>query len=197
MRSRFSLLELWSSLNAAVEEAMSKPAILFLGTLGLIALAVVLGAFALRYRPPRRPSVDKRDTVAVVPSAMDPDAAVKPLAPPPAQITSPKGAVHRRQSVGPDARASLDEASLMAKLHELAASDPPLSLQLAREALARFPNSPSAPEFEWSVAKSLAHIGRFKEAQDEARIMIKKYPETSWAADVQRHLLSIPPNPSE
>jgi outer membrane protein assembly factor BamD (BamD/ComL family) len=105
--------------------------------------------------------------------------------------------MHNRQSVGPSAGAILDEASLMAKLHELAASDPPLSLQLAREALVRFPNSPNAPEFEWNIAKSLAHVGRFKEAQDEARIIIRKYPETSWAADVQRHLLSIPPNPSE
>jgi TolA-binding protein len=81
----------------------------------------------------------------------------------------------------------------MAKLHELAASDLPLSLQLARDGVARFPDSPEAPEFEWNVAKSLAAMGRFKEAQAQARIMVEKYPGTSWTSDVQRHLLSNPP----
>ena len=83
----------------------------------------------------------------------------------------------------------------MAKLHDLAASDPPLSLQLAREAVARFPDSPNAPEFEWNVVKALANMEHYKEAKDEARIMVKKYPGNNFAADVDRHLLNHPPNP--
>jgi hypothetical protein len=42
------------------------------------------------------------------------------------------------------------------------------------------------------MAKSLADMQRFKEAHDEAEIMVKKYPGTSWSLDVQRHLLSNP-----
>jgi TolA-binding protein len=83
----------------------------------------------------------------------------------------------------------------MAKLHELAASDPPLSLQLAREAVARFPDSPDAPEFEWNVVKALANMERYEEAEDEARVMVKKYPDNYFSADVERHLLNHPPNP--
>jgi hypothetical protein len=123
---------------------------------------------------------------------MDPDAAPKPLPPTLAPASSPKSVAHHRQPIGKDAGAILDEASLLTKLHDLAASNPPLSLQLAREAVARFPDSPDAPEFEWNVAKSLAAMGRFKEAKEQARLMVKKYPSTSWTSDVQRHLLSNP-----
>jgi hypothetical protein len=171
---------------------MSRPAIVVLGALGVIALAVVLGAFSLRHKPPQPSSVEKGDTVANVPLAMDPDAASRPLPPTPAPAPSPKSSAHHRQPVGKDAVVTLDEPSLLAKLHDLAASNPPLSLQLAREAVARFPDSPDAPEFEWNVVKSLANMERFKEAQEEARVMVKKYPSTSWASDVQRHLLSNP-----
>jgi outer membrane protein assembly factor BamD (BamD/ComL family) len=83
----------------------------------------------------------------------------------------------------------------MAKLHDLAASDPPLSLQLAKEALARFPNSSEAPEFEWNLVKALANMERYREAREAARIMVKKYPGNDFAADVERHLLNHPPNP--
>ena len=67
-----------------------------------------------------------------------------------------------------------------------------MSLQLAREAVARFPDSPNAPEFEWNVIKALTNLERFREAQDEARIMVRKYPGTSWTNDIQRHVLSNP-----
>ena len=171
---------------------MSKPATVVLGSLGVIALAVVLGAFALRDKRPRPSAIEQHETVAATPPAPSSHAIPPnpPLPPPPApaRVAAPK----HRQATGKDAGAILDEASLMAKLHELEASNPPLSLQLAREAVARFPNSPDAPEFEWNVAKSLANMGRSREAQEEARVMVKKYPGTSWTADVQRHLLSNP-----
>ena len=67
-----------------------------------------------------------------------------------------------------------------------------MSLQLAREAVARFPDSPNAPEFEWNVIKALTNLERFREAQDEARIMVRKYPGTSRTNDIQRHVLSNP-----
>ena len=171
---------------------MSKPATIVLGAIGVVALAVVLGAFALRNKPRRPASVETHDRVALRPPVVDPDAVLARAPLMPAPDASPKAVVHRRQSVGKDAGAFPTQASLMAKLHELEGTNPPLSLQLAREAVARFPDSPDAPEFEWNVVKSLVNLERFKEAQAEARIMVQRYPGTSWTADIERHVLSIP-----
>jgi hypothetical protein len=176
---------------------MSRPAIIVLGSLGVVALAILLGAFALRHKPPQPPSVEERDTVASVRPALDPDAVRKPQPPTSPPTSASRSEAHYQQPAGKDAGTLLDEASLMAKLHELAASDPPLSLKLAREALARFPNSPEAPEFEWNFVKALANMERYKEAEEAARVMVKKYPDNHFAADVDRHLLNHPPNPPE
>ena len=85
----------------------------------------------------------------------------------------------------------------MAKRHDLVAADPELSLRLAREAIARFSHSPNAPEFAWNVAKALANMDRYKEAEKEAREMVKKYPGNYFANDVERDLQRHPPNPSD
>jgi hypothetical protein len=94
-----------------------------------------------------------------------------------------------------DAGKRLDETSLLSRLHDLAASDPPRSLALAREAAARFPASSNAPEFEWNVVKALANMDRYPEAEAEARLMLQKFPGNAFADDVERHLLNHPPNP--
>jgi hypothetical protein len=86
--------------------------------------------------------------------------------------------------------------ALLAKLHDLGIVDPPLSLQLAREAVSRFPDSPNAPEFSWNVTKALVNMGRRDEAMEEARLMVKKYPGNYFAGDVEHHLLNHPPNPT-
>jgi len=80
----------------------------------------------------------------------------------------------------------------MQKLRALAGTDPQQILRLAREANARDPDSPDAAERAWMVVKSLADLQRFSEAKDEAQTMVNRYPGTSWALDVQRHLLSNP-----
>jgi TolA-binding protein len=80
----------------------------------------------------------------------------------------------------------------MDKLRGLAGRDPEQILRLAREANARDPNGPDAPERAWMIVKSLVDLERFSEAKDEARAMVNRYPGTSWAQDVQRHLLSNP-----
>jgi hypothetical protein len=169
---------------------MSKSATTFLGALAIIALLAVLGAFALHSK---RPSpVEKQEPVVSTPRAMNLDLAPQALPATPAPDASTKGLAHRRPPVGKDAGVFLTEAALLTKLHELAASDPSLSLRVAKEALARFPDRPDAPEFEWYVVRSLSNLARFDEARDEARRMIKKYPGTSWSGDVQRHVLSNP-----
>jgi hypothetical protein len=85
------------------------------------------------------------------------------------------------------------EGQIMAKLHVLAQTDPEASLELAREGNARFPDSPDAPERGWIVVKSLTNMRRFDEARDEAKIMVARYRGTSWATDVERHVLVHPP----
>jgi len=90
-----------------------------------------------------------------------------------------------------------DEASLLSELHELAATDPPESLRLARQAVNRFPDSPNASEFQWNVVKALFNLGRLDEAKNEARTMLVQYPKSSFTGDVIHHLLNPPPNPRE
>jgi hypothetical protein len=98
--------------------------------------------------------------------------------------------------VHPDARKPSDEETL-ARLHELAGSDPALSLKIARDAVNRFPDSPNAPEFEWNVVKALFNQSRLEEAEAEARIMLSRYPDSDFTGDVVHHLLNHPPNPSD
>jgi TolA-binding protein len=168
---------------------MSKPATIVLGAAGVVALATILGLFALREKRTRPATVEAQNPSA---AASPPATAANPVPPLPSPLVA---GPRLRKPAEPDAGKHLDEASLMTKLHDLAASDPPLSLQLAREAVARFPDSSNAPEFEWNVVKALANMEHYKEAEDAARIMVKKYPGNSFAADVDRHLLNHPPNP--
>jgi hypothetical protein len=172
---------------------MSKPATIVLGAGGVIVLVAILGVFALRNRRPSPTAPEAQDSVAAaIPSPPATTATTKPAPPQPVSLAA---GPRLRKPAEPDAGKRLDETSLMAKLHDLAASDPPLSLQLAKEALARFPNSPSAPEFEWNLVKALANMERYPEAEEAARVMVKKYPGNDFAADVDRHLLNHPPNP--
>ena len=91
-----------------------------------------------------------------------------------------------------DLAALVNEAALTVRLRQLGETDPALSLRLAREGNARFPNSPDAPERAFIVVKSLVDLARFKEAQQEARKMLKAYPNDPRTLDVERHLLSNP-----
>lgn len=85
-----------------------------------------------------------------------------------------------------------DEAALMAKLRHLGNEAPLESLNLAREGTSRFRDSPDAPERAWFLVRALENLGRFHEARDEAKLIVKKYPGDPWALDVKRHLLVYP-----
>ena len=175
---------------------MSRPAkpsvVILVGS--VIALSVLLVVFAWRGKRSVPAPIETEDPGVAAGPRPPTEPAAKPLPPVPvARATSP-GA---RAVTKPDAGQLLDETSLMTKLHDLAASDPPLSLRLAREALERFPDSPNAPEFNWNLVKALFNMGRLEEAQAEARVMVAKYPGNSFAADVDHHLLNHPPNPTD
>jgi hypothetical protein len=180
--------------RSSFRERVSKPAIILaLGAVAM-ALAIIFGVLdedderAKRTSP--LPSETGESITEPVPSA--PTEAVREPRPP--LLASAPTAVPKERAEQP-APKRLDEASLVARLHDLAASDPPRSLNLAREALERFPDSPRAPEFEWNVVKALANMDRYQEAEDEARVMLEKYPDSPLSVDVEHHVLHHPPNP--
>ena len=173
---------------------MSKPAIIIVLAAAVIVLAVILPVFAHHEkRPvPARVPAESQESMTAPTSPVPTEAARRALPPLPVpSLTGPR----LTKAAEPAVRERLDEASLIARLHDLAASDPPLSLKLAREALARFPDSQNAPEFEWNVAKALANMDRYKEAEEEARRMLERYPDNPLSIDVEHHLLNHPPNP--
>ena len=175
---------------------MSKPAktaIIVLAA-GVIALSALLVAFALRHKRSVPAPIETQDPIMAAPRPAPSEPAVK--APPLLPQALPTGP-RLRTATEPAGGKPLDETSLMTKLHDLAASDPPLSLRLAKEALDRFPDSPNAPEFNWNLVKALFNMGRLEEAQKEARVMVSKYPGNYFAGDVDHHLLNHPPNPAD
>jgi hypothetical protein len=171
----------------------AKPAIVILAA-GVTALAVVLVVLASRDRRSVPAPIETQDPIAAAAPPAPSEPPAKPLPPVPVALATGS---RLRTAAKPDAEKPLDETSLMTKLHDLAASDPPLSLRVAKEALERFPDSPNAPEFNWNLVKALFNMGRVEEARVEARVMVAKYPGDSFAGDVEHHLLNHPPNPAD
>src|ERR1700729_211177 len=137
-------------MHSILRDVMSKPAktaIIVLAA-GVIALSALLVALAVRHKRSVSAPIETQEPImAATPrEPSEPAAKALPLLPP-ALSTGPR----LRMATEPAADKALDETSLMTKLHDLAASDPPLSLRLAKEALDRFPDSPNAPEFNWNL----------------------------------------------
>ena len=88
--------------------------------------------------------------------------------------------------------APTDEPDLMTQLRRLVDNAPSSLIELARAGQKRFPDSPDIPERSWMIAKALVSLGRFEEACDEARRLVRKYPDNVWALDAMRHLLLHP-----
>jgi hypothetical protein len=170
---------------------MSKPATIVLGAIAALALALVLGTFALRNK--QLPPSEEPETLTVEHPAAVPDAALAARTPTLPPDAAAKVAPLPRLPVDKHSKAYPTEAALMAKLHTLEETDPPLTVELAREGNVRYPNSPDAPERQWMVAKALTTMGLFDEARIEAEIAIERYPGTSWTNDLRRHVLSNPP----
>ena len=183
-------------LKSVVQEVVSKPAFLLVLCAAAVAVAIVLGVFAHDDERGKRtvPAPSETQESVTEPTPEAPTEVVRAPAPPLPEPVLTAAPGPRAPSEPPVPR-RLDEASLIAKLHDLAASDPPQSLKLAREALDRFPDSPHAPEFEWNVVKALANMDLTQEAEQEARAMMERYPDSPLSVDVDHHLLHHPPNP--
>jgi hypothetical protein len=157
-----------------------------------VAAVVAGGAILLLGRGPRKPPVAaSADDVEVAPSVpvAAPAPAVAPQSSPVAAAAAPL-----RRAPGPAGSLPSSEDQLMTTLRDLGASDPARTLDLAREGNRRFPSSADAPERSWMICKSLAALGHFAAAQDEARQVVARYPGTTWAGDLRRHLLTQPPS---
>ena len=165
-------------------------------SVAVAAFLVVRGLKAARPVPtaPTNGPVTSPETgvTPAVPSPPLVDAAALP--PPPGSLPA-RADSQRRRAPRPDAAAPPSEDALLARIDELGPSNLPLTVQLAREALARFPASSRAPEFAMNLTKSLLHLGRIDEARAEAREMLRKYPDSPFTGEVERHLLTNPPNP--
>jgi hypothetical protein len=98
--------------------------------------------------------------------------------------------VLRRQP--PIAWREADEDDLLSSLRELGPDDAELSLQLAREAGARFPGGPRAAESGYFEVRSLVNLGRLEEAVARARVLMAAHPHHPLANEVARHLLTHP-----
>jgi hypothetical protein len=175
---------------------MPKSAIILVLGAGAVALAIVIGATHEGTQPkPTLPAPVETPGSIAEPTPVAPAEAVRePLPPSPAPLPVAAAARPRALAESPPAERA-DEASLIAKLEDLAASDPRQSLTLASEALARFPESSHAPEFEWNVVKALVNLDRYQEAAEAARSMLEKYPDNPLSVDVEHHVLNHPPNP--
>jgi len=153
----------------------------------IIVLLGVAFALCLALWPARRRTNTVRN------SELPPVAEASPEREQSAALPRPPAVVPASLAVAPIKAVALpDEASLMSTLRALGDSDPERSLQLARAAEQRLPTGPDAAERSWYVCKSLVNLERFYDAREEAKRMVNEYPDTSWAADVARHLLVNP-----
>jgi len=158
-----------------------------------IFLVALAGFFALRERSAPAPKPATKPVATQAEPAREPpkvDRAAPEAVKVPALVASPTLSAAAPTELA--RAAALDEGSLMARLRELRGSNPELTLALAREARARFKNSPDAAEQAWFVVKSLTDLGRHDEARLEGRKLVKAYPGTRWAEDVYRHLFVNP-----
>jgi hypothetical protein len=161
-----------------------------------VAAALGIAVLIIRGEPrsaAERPEPTGASPVSSIPPGTPPASSDdRPVSPVSRDGEAPEATAQPRTLTGRDLAALVNEAALMVRLRELGETDPPLSLRLAREGNDRFPNSPDAPERAFIVVKSLVDMARFKEAQGEARRMLKAYPNDPRTLDVERHLLSNP-----
>jgi hypothetical protein len=160
---------------------------LVVGALTLVAVAVGMKVATSPSMPnevaPAEPPTEAKTPVPeskIVPHRQPTIDASVPPTPVPAKKKSEKAA--------PTKHKALAEPELMERLRKAQDTDDyVLSLDLAREGLRRFPDSPDAPEMAAMVVKSLAREGKVSEARAEAEVMVNKYAGTSWAREVERH----------
>lgn len=157
---------------------------------GVVLLGTVIGVIAFRSEkpaPPLAPRVESDPTYASEPGEPQPRADSPPnkkdLPLPEPDLARPIASANPLE----------EEVALMVRLRELGPiASPELSLKLAREGDERFPGSPDAAERGWFAVRALMEMQRIDEAVAESRLMVDKHRGTSFANDVERHMLTHP-----
>jgi predicted component of type VI protein secretion system len=167
-------------------------------------VAAALGVIALAIAVLLASGGRQSSTVAVAPAADPPPAMPAPpgvaptAAPPerPAPSATPP-APPQRPSAKTGTVPARDEVALMQMLRDLGGSNPELSLELAREGKKKYGDTTDAAEREWFIVRSLMNLSRVDEARVEARLLLDKYPRSTFAEDVHRHMFVNPPTHPE
>ncbi len=166
-------------------------------TLGAATLLTLFLLFKLSQTPLRGPADLPRKTEALPSHQLtEPDEsehnarAASPLQS--AQAAPPEAPERQRVQETTETDDAWDERELIAELREVRASQPELALELAREGKERFQESESVAELSWFEARALVDLARFEEAKDVGREMLDAYPESTFTADVRRHLFTHP-----
>ena len=81
--------------------------------------------------------------------------------------------------------ARMNEAVLMARLREVAQSDPAQTIQLARAGAKKFPDSPDAPERAAILIHALVTQNQLSEGRAEAEYMVNHYPDSKWVREIE------------
>jgi len=111
---------------------------------------------------------------------------------PPAPAAGPVAAAQNTPPPAPPpslsaetAVARMNEAVLMARLREVAQSDPAQTVQLARAGNKKFPDSPDAPERAAILIHALVTQNQLSEGRAEAEYMVNHYPDSKWVRDIE------------
>jgi hypothetical protein len=144
----------------------------------VVVAGVGLGAAAFLRAKPAPPPTASVAPVAVAP----PPAPPAPAPPPPGPGQSPSTTAPPPAG----AEAALSESVLMARLRNVAGSNFPLAVELARAGNRRFPDSPDAPERTSILIHALAAEGLARDARGEAEYAVNHYPDSSWVQEIER-----------
>lgn len=98
-------------------------------------------------------------------------------------------------SKGTDATAFAEsDDAFMARLRDMWMVQPEVALRLADEGEQRVKDTPYAAECAWIAIRALVEMGDFASAREKSKEMVEMYRGTHWAMDIQRHMLSHPPD---
>jgi hypothetical protein len=148
------------------------------------ALAVVLVKSTGRGPRDAEPSPEVPPVAAAAPpvAAVPTPAHAAPHPPGPDQSPSTHAPL---PAAGSEAAKPLKEAVLMARLRDVAGSDTPRAVELARAGNRRFPDSADAPERASILIHALAEQGMAKEARGEAEYAVNHYPDSQWVREIE------------
>jgi hypothetical protein len=126
------------------------------------------------------------------PSASPPTAPPPTASPPPAPTARGEAVAAPAAPVHPPPPADImamvarnDETVVMARIREVASSDPELAIQLARAANLRFPDTELAPERHSIIIHALAGQGKASKARGEAEYAVNHYPDGKWVREIE------------